>query len=351
MNREIVPPKDPLAQTIWKLLFNVQVSINRTVQAQTLILNRKTGSVQRSGPYALLLSGDAAGHVAERLLVPATNILDRTETRQRFAASVPPEEHLREFVLEFSQIISAELGVRKAIVPSVNMGTLEVCWDFYDKQPVIAVEVIKAKVMRIAKNLSAKYASTATMTEGLRIDSPSVMIFLIDGLAVRFYAKSFETVRFEVVYGPKRIKCFKPRAGIQTLAEAIQTAREIRHDAASHMNTILRLMHQEIEDFENEATPDELIRAVLAAFPNVFEAKNILACLARHGRVRAYPKDPRLPGFRKLKSMFVLENDPDSPGARNYVATQRYEDARRRLMFTRAIPRRLWIKPRPRHLR
>lgn len=226
---------------------------------------------------------------------------------------------------------------------------MEVCWDFYDEQPVITVELIKAKAIRIAKNLRAKYAPTAAVTESLEIDSPSVIIDLIDDLTVRFYAKSAQTVRFEVIYGPERIKPFKTCKGLPTLTDAVEMARCVRADAATHMNTILTIMRQETD--ENDATPDELIRAVLAAFPDVFEARTILACLARNRHVRIYPKDPRSAGLNKLKKWRVLENDEDSPSLRNYVATPRFEDARRRLMFTQAIPRRFWIKPRPRHLR
>lgn len=348
-NRDTVPPKDTSALTMWALLFNVQVSINRAVQAQTLMVDQKTREVRRSDPYALFLSETAARQVSERLLVPKTNILDRTEPRQRYAASKPAEEHLREFVMEFTSKCAAALGQKKPFVPTVTIGTLEVCWDFYDDQPVITVELIKAKAVRIAKNLRAKYAPTAAVTESLEIDSPSVVIDLIDDLTVRFYAKSAQTVRFEVVYGPERIKQFKTCQGLPTLKDAIEMARCVRADAATHMNTILAIMRQETD--ESDATPDELIRAVLAAFPNVCEARTILSCLARNRHVRTFPKDPRLPGLKKLKGLFVLECDPDSPSKRNYVVTPRFEDARSRLMFTQAIPRRFWIKPRPRHLR
>ncbi|GAB1478369.1 hypothetical protein MASR2M74_09160 [Paracoccaceae bacterium] len=348
-NREAVPTRDPTAVTAWELLFKVQVSINRAVQAQTVVMDRKTRNVRRSGPYALHLSEVAANQVTERLLVPATNVLDRTESRQRFAASKPAEEHLREFILELTRTCAAAMGQAQATVPTVSIGTLEVCWDFYDEQPVITVELIKAKAVRIAKNLRAKYAPTAAVSEFLEIDSPSVIIDLIDGLSVRFYAKSTETVRFEVAYGPERIKQFKTCEGLPTLDDAIKTARSVRIDAATHLNTVLAIMRQETD--EGDATPDELIRAVLAAFPNVSEARTILSCLARHGHVRVFPKDPRLPGLHKLKKWHVLETEPLSSGKRNYVAAPRFEDARRRLMFTQAIPRRFWIKPRPRHLR
>lgn len=348
-NRDAVPQRDPSAVTTWEILFKVQVSINRAVQAQTVVMNPKTRTVRRSGPYALHLSEVAANQVTERLLVPATNILDRTESRQRFAASQPAEGHLREFVLELTRTCAAAMGQTQDTVPTVSIGTLEVCWDFYDEQPVITVELIKAKAVRIAKNLRAKYAPTAAVSEFLEIDSPSVIIDLIDGLSVRFYAKSAETVRFEVAYGPERIKQFKTCEGLPTLDDAVKMARSVRMDAATHMNTILAIMRQETD--ESDATPDELIRAVLAAFPNVFEARTILSSLARNRHVRTFPKDPRLPGLKKLKGLFVLECDPDSPGKRNYVVTPRFEDARSRLMFTQAIPRRFWIKPRPRQLR
>ncbi len=348
-NRDTVPPKDSSALTTWDLLLNVQVSINRAVQAQTVVMDQKTSEVRRTDPYALLLSENAGSRIKEVLLVPATNILDRTEPRQRYAASKPAEEHLRGFVLELTGKCAAAVGHTQAIVPTVTIGTLEVCWDFYDEQPIITVELIKAKAMRIAKKMRAKYAPSAAVSEFLEIDSPSVIIDLIDDLAVRFYAKSAETVRFEVAYGPERLKTFKTCKGLPTLDDAIKMSRSVRMDAATYMNTILTIMRQETD--ESDATPDELIRAVLAAFPNVFEAKTILACLARHRHVRTFPKDPRLPGLRKLKKWFVLENDPDSPGKRNYVATPRFEDARRQLMFTQAMPRRFWIKPCPRHLR
>lgn len=348
-NRDTVPLKDSSVPTKWDLLFNVQVSINRAVQAQTIVMDQKTGEAQRTAPYALVLSEDAASQVRELLLVPATNILDRTEPRQRYANSKSAEEHLREFVLELTSKCAAALGVAPGIAPTATIGTLEVCWDFYDEQPIITVELIKAKAMRIAKNLRAKYAPTAAVTERLEIDSPSVIIDLKDGLAVRFYAKSAETVRFEVAYGPELLKTFKACKGLPTLDEAIKMARSVRIDAATHMNIILTIMRQETD--ETDATPDELIRAVLAAFPDVFEARTILACLARHRHVRIYPNDPRTAGLKKLKKWLVLENDEDSPGKRNYVATPRFEDARRQLMFTKAMPRLFWIKPRPRHLR
>jgi hypothetical protein len=348
-NRDTVPTKDTSALTSWELLFNVQVSINRAVQAQTVVLDQETFEVRRSQPYALFLSETAARQVTERLLVPKTNILDRTEPRQRYAASKPAEEHLREFVLELTTKCAAALGQMKPVVPTVTVGALEVCWDFYDEQPVIMVELIKAKAMRIAKKLRAKYSPTATVTEGQEIDSPSVIIDLIEDLAVRFYAKSVQTIRFEVTYGPERMQPFKTCEGLPTLNDAVEMARSARLDAAHHMNTILALMRQETD--ESDATPAELIRAVMAAFPNVFEARTILACLANHSRIRTFPKDPRLPGLRQLKKQSVLECDPASPGKRNYVVTPRFEDARRQLMFTQAIPRRFWIKPRPRHLR
>ena len=51
-----MPPKDTSALTEWALLFNVQVSINRAVQAQTVVMDQKTREVRRGDPYALFLS-------------------------------------------------------------------------------------------------------------------------------------------------------------------------------------------------------------------------------------------------------------------------------------------------------
>lgn len=350
-NRETVPPKDPFAPTTWVLLLNVCVSINRAIQAQTLSIKPRSKRVRRIGPYSLFLSERAAGQVDERLLVPATNILDRSELRLRYADSQYPEDHLREFVTELVRACSAPFGRSGSFQPSVNISTLEVNWDFYDENPIITVELIRQKSTRIAKALRARYAPQSTMVEGLKLNSPSVMLELIEGLQVRFYAKSPQTVRFEVVYGAERIKHFKPQKGMLTLEQAMQTARKIRHDAAIHMNTILSLMREENKGREDDATTAELIRAVLAAFPDVIDARNILVGLANYRRIRTFPKDPRLPGLRKLKKLSVLECDPASPGRRNYVATPRFEAARSQLMFTQAMPRRLWVKPRPRHLR
>lgn len=350
-NRETVPPKDPSALTSWSVLFSGGVSINRAVQAQSLSMKSRTKDAARVGPYSLFLSAQAAGQVDERLLVPATNILDRSEPRQRYAGSKPAEEHLRDFVMELVRACVAPLGQRGLSQPSVNIGTLEVCWDFYDENPIITVELIKQKAMRIAKALRARYAPKSTMVEELHLNSPSVMIDLIENLYVRFYAKSIQTIRFEVVYGAERIKHFKPQAGLLNLEQAIQTAKRLRYDAALHMNTVLTLIRQENEGCEDDATTDELIRAVMAVFPNIIDARNILAGLAYYRRIRTFPNDPRLPGLRKLKKMNVLECDPDSPGKRNYVVTPRFEAARSQLLFTMAMPRRLWVKPRPRHLR
>lgn len=348
-NREAVPPKNPAQSTSWEILFKVQVSINRAVQAQAITMEHKSKQIRRSDPYALFMSEVNASQVDERLLVPATNILDRSETRQRYAASQSAEEHLKEFILEVSRRCVDAMGASQESVPTVKIDALEVCWDFYDEQPIITVELVKAKALRIVKNLRAKYAPTATVTERLEVNSPSVIVDLIDDLSIRFYAKSDQTVRFEVNYGPKQINKLMNCEGPPSLDNALETARSARVAAAKHMNTVLTLMRQEAD--ENDATPDELYRAVLVAFPDVFEARAILSCLVRHRHIRTFPKDPRLPGLRKLKSLYVLECEPDSPGRRNYVVTPRFEDARRQLVFTQVIPRRFWIKPRPRHLR
>ncbi len=351
ISRDKVPARDATSLTTWNLLFKVGVSVNRAVQAQTLTMHRRTKRVTRAGSYSLALTAVNGRQVTERLLVPASNIIDRTEIRQLYASKKTAEEHLREFIMELSQFCVDALGHKVSFVPTVTFGTLEVCWDFYDEQPIITVELMKEKAMRIAKSLRSRYAPSSTMSEGLNLNSPSVMIELIEDLSVRFYAKSTETVRFEVVYGADRIKAFKPHKGILTLEQAVQTARAVRLDAAKHMNLILSLMRQESEGCENDATTDELIRAVMAVFPDVVDARNILSLLASYRRIRTFPNDPRLAGLRKLKKLAVLENDHASPGKRNYVVTRRFEGARSMLLFTKIMPLGFRIKRRLHRIR
>ncbi|SEN37543.1 hypothetical protein SAMN05216227_101281 [Pseudorhodobacter antarcticus] len=338
-------------QEAWNIVFNVAANINRAVQAQSVKINQRNSDLNLLANYTLLLSEKFARQVEEVLLVPASNIIDRSEARLRYAASQPAEEHLRSFINEINMVCCRALGRATTVSPTVTFGTVEVCWDFYDEDPIIKVELLRERLGRIAKDVRAKYSPLAAITEGLKVDSPSVMIDLVEGLSVRFYAKSVQTIRFEVVYGAERIKKLQIQKGFLSLDQAVQTAGMLRIDAAKHLNTVLGFIRRTNSRQHDDATTVELYRAVLAAFPELSVASGILAGLAYHQRIRTFPNDARLPGLRMLKVLNVLENEPESPGKRNYVVTPRFENARRMLGLSMVMPRRLWIKPRPRHLR
>lgn len=159
----------------WEAIFFAYLNLNRSLRAQDLTSRafvRGTEWVRHQ--HVLAMSDDARSRIRETVLSPCDNILDRSARRTRYALSRPVEQHLTDHVLAIFDTIERELrvrcGCRKVLFqrdPTVVLRTLEVCWDFFDEQPILAVLAMKNKVQMIAQTLKARYLPAFRLEEGL----------------------------------------------------------------------------------------------------------------------------------------------------------------------------------------
>jgi hypothetical protein len=340
----------------WEGLFFSYLNLNRSLQAQDL---NKTGSGPDarwsvSYPYALAMSEDAKARIMERPLAPADNILDRSVPRTQYAQSKPAERHLRDYLLEIFRKIGSELPSSMQIPtirqePTIVFRTLEVCWDFFDEQPILTVMAVKAKMQGISQEIKTRYFPEYRLEEGLKYDSPSVMMGVIDGIAIRCYAKTETTIRLEVVYSQSAFRRVFEKSGILSIGDAISTAAMVKRDAVDRLNVLLGHIHANEGISASDATVDELVENVLSAAPDGRAGVFLLTQLAYKHRLAPYPKDPQYETLRILKRRGVLMNEPRSPRSRAYVVTPRFHRARAELISSSVVLRRVRIlrKKRP----
>ena len=346
----------------WDLVFHLNLNINRTIQAQPLPSSGVRRVGRRSQPIVLAISKQAVLEVRERFLAPWNNMLAHTRRRLSYASSKVAEEHLRDCVTSiFNQVEDGfrplsslpregfDLSDRDTRRTTVSLHHLEVCWDFYHEQPILAVDVFKQMVKANAQHVTSQNWRELVVKDKLRYDSQSVSVYLKNGLEIKFYAKTETTLRFEVVYFGENIKDFKPAPGILSLDQAVETCRDIRRDAALHLNTLFSLIGNEDDLSHDDATPEELIDAVQAETRDVGRTCSILARIVRNRRISPYPNDPDYEVLRRLKRKGVLVNNPASPGRRNYVIAARYEHSSYYLLSKKIIRRRFVSLPKPDH--
>lgn len=329
----------------WEAIFFAYLNLNRSLQSQMLV---RRGSKPSAGwtylnPYRLAIPEDARNRIRERLFAPSDNILDRSKKRTEYVQSKPAEEHLRDYVWAIFETVQNELDTRPMEVsrqyqPTITFQSLEVCWDFFDYQPILTVRAIGNLVQNIAQSQKVRYFPKFRMEEGLDYNSPSVMVQVVDGIAIRFYAKTETTIRFEVVYSQAAINKTVDVSGIHALSEAVQIACAVKEDAAERMNNLLACIHDAGSVANSDATVEELVDAVMAVADTPRIGISLLSLLAIHRRIAPYPGDPTLGCIKTLKRLGVLMNETRSPRSRNYVVSPRYRNARIRLASTYVVP-------------
>jgi len=332
------------AKRDWEGIFYSYLNINRSLQAQELV-KVGFGEDKRwtfSNPYALAISDTAKSKVRERTLAPADNILDRTAKRTAYVLSRPAEQHFSDQIWAIFRAISKELPIRHVGAdqrpePTITLKTIEVCWDYFDKQPILTVLAIKNRIQSVSQRILSRYLPADRLEEGLEYDSPSVMVYLKDGVAIRFYAKAETTVRFEVIYSRREIVKTADIKGIQSMTGAVDTIGKLKLDAAIRLNKLFEFVRKRLEVTEDDATLDELVEVILGAADSTRGGVLLLTRLAYYHRIAPYPHDPIYPQLRALKRRGVLENEPNSPRGRNYVVTPRYRKARSQLVTSSLI--------------
>ncbi|MFD0858722.1 hypothetical protein [Roseovarius aquimarinus] len=332
------------AKRDWEGILFSYLNINRSLQAQELV-KIGLGADKRwaiSNPYALALSDRAKSKVKERTLAPADNILDRTAKRTAYVLSRPAEQHFSDQIWAIFRTISKALpindkGADPRREPTITLKTVEVCWDYFDEQPILTVLAIKSRIQSISRRILSRHLPADRLEEGLEYDSPSVMIYLKDGVAVRFYAKAETTVRFEVVYSRSEIMKAADVKGIQSITGAVDSIGKLKLDAANRLNKLFDFVRERSEAKNDDATMEELVEAVLGAADTAWDGVSLLTSLAYHHRISPFPHDSIYPQLRALKRIGVLQNEPNSPRGRNYVVTPRYRKARSQLVTSSLI--------------
>ena len=344
--------EDRYAQRPWEGIFFAYLNLNRSLQSQALT-RRDSGSSGHwtySRPYNLAMAASESSKIKERLLAPSDNILDRSRKRTEYVQSKPAEEHFRDYVLAIFNTVYDALNTRPIKVatqpqPTITLQTVEVCWDFFDWQPVLSVRMIRNSVESIAQKMRVRYLPEFRMEEGLDYNSPSVMLQVVDGIAIRFYAKTETTIRFEVVYSQAAINSVANEFGIHPLEEAVRIVAAVKEDGAMRLNNLLSCIHEALHEHEDHATTDELIEAVIGEADNTRAAMSLLTQLAFQHRVAPFPKDPIYPTLRSLKKAGVLMNEARSARSRTYVITPRYRRARAKLASSYLVDRKIRRNP------
>lgn len=342
----------------WEALFFAYLNLNRAIQAQDLSSSTSVRDLQGSNGhrYALAICERSKRRIRERLLTPADNILDRTSKRTSYAMSRPIEQHFSDHVEAIFQAIRQELPISFrdrdcSSKPTITFKAMEVCWDFFDEQPILTVLTLKNLVQSVAKTSIVRHFPDYRLSQGLEYDSPSVMLDVVDGVAIRLYAKSETTVRIEVVYSQSAIKTVASLSGIQSLANALNAIRSVKRDAANKLNALLSVVREFEASSKNHATVDELVDTVIAVAGNPQRGVALLARLAANRRICPYPRSPLYRQLRELKQRGVLKNEKRSPNGRNYVVTPVYEQARSKLLSSYLVPDRGLRKPKKRTVR
>ncbi len=330
----------------WEALFFAYLNLNRAIQAQDLGIGDAVHDVQwwDNNDYALAICERSMRRIREKLLAPADNILDRTSKRTAYALSRPAEQHFRDHIMAIFKLIRGELPVHRSrgawsSEPTVTLKGLEVYWDFYDEQPILTVLAVKNILQSTAKKMIVRHFPEYRLEVGLEYDSASVMLYLVNGVSIRFYAKSETTVRFEVSYSQAAIKNAAKFSGVQSLTGSVHAVASVKRDAAARLNLILSVLRSSESDHRNHATVDELVAAVLGAAGGPQNGVSLLTRLAVHRRISPHPRAPDYPQLRALKKLGVLMNERRSPRGRNYVVTPRYERARGQLWSLYLIQR------------
>lgn len=174
------------------------------------------------------------------------------------------------------------------------------------------------------------------------------MVDVVGGIAIRFYAKTETTIRFEVVYSQPAIKQIANVTGIQSIGSAQSAVSDVVADAVDRLNNLLACVGQAECVTDNDASLDELVEVVLAAAPNSRAGVSLLSRLAYHHRISPSPKDPVYPLLRSLKRRGVLVNEARSPRRRNYVVSPRFQQARNQLASRYFVPLKRARSPRKR---
>lgn len=329
----------------WEGLFFAYLNLNRSLQAQ--VLRREAfdaeGSWTFAHPYALAISESAAAKVRERLLAPSSNILDRSRKRTEYVQSRSVEHHFRNYVGAIFRQLRYALPMKQAVAasrpqPTITFEALEVCWDFFDTQPILTVWVVKNQIQRITQHLKVRYFPQFKLEEGLDYDSPSVMVHVVDGIAIRFYAKTQTTVQFEVVYTQSGIKNSTSVSGIQSISGALSAIASLKEDAAARLNVVFEILNGIDCAGGGDATVEELIEAVMSAADGTVNGTALLTRLAHYHRIAPFPSDPMYPQLRSLKRLGVLKNETWSPRRRTYVVTTRFRRARDQLLASYVVP-------------
>jgi len=332
----------------WEGLFFAYLNMNRSLQAQEIKKQRIGPNICPAIklPYALAISADAKANIRERMLAPSDNILDRSPLRMAYVRSKGAEQHLLDHLMWIFRRIGQELPEKRGAgihreQPTVTLQTLEFCWGFFGQQPILSVLAVKAKMQSMSQKMRTRYFPEYRLEEGLEYDSPSVMMVVSDGIAIRCYAKAETTVRLEVVYSQNAFRKVFKKSGILPITEAISTVATVKHDAVEKMNTLLAHIHSNEGISKDDATVDELVENVLGVATDYGLGVSLLTRLAYHQRLAPHPNDPQYQFLRILKRRGVLMNEPKSPRGRTYVVTPRFRKARTELITSSVVQRRV----------
>jgi hypothetical protein len=334
------------------LTAQLQLNVTRSLMAQRLAKGMSGRVPVRLGGFLLAISPQADWATSERVFVNTDNVIVGARRRAEYSFSSAPECHLAQNVNAAWRTIGEAFDQaggqwHQVTQPAVTPEQVEVYWEFSDRSPLFTLGQLRAHLPRAAERLRVSRKHLDQIIFEKQGPSECIGLTLRKGVFLRVYAKSDRRIRFEICFSGTALG--KPKPEHLSIDGLQRFAASIRERAAITLNRVLGTLWSMTDLSGAQATPEDLERAISARFPDPIRAAALLVELCHWGQIRPKLRDDLVKrGLNQLVRDRVLLRDPDSPGRRTFVVTEKYELARRLLS---SLPLRPEVKPRPNRLR